>query len=438
MLEKYFINTYGCQMNVHESEKLAGIMQERGLVESDCLENADIVVFNTCCIRETAEERVLGNLGIVKKLKQSRPHMKVVVCGCMAQKDGTALMLKKRCPFINLIFGTHNLHVFGEYLDKIIEKKYQGEIWDDALSYVVEDIPTYRTSGVNAWVNIMQGCNNFCSYCIVPYVRGRERSRSESAVIDEIKRLLNEGYKEITLLGQNVNSYKNGSDSESFAHLLEKAASLGGKYKIRFMTSHPKDLSEEVVKTIAEYDNLAKYIHLPIQAGSDRVLELMNRKYTQRQYLDKIDMIRKYIPDCGITSDIMVGFPTETEEDFLETVKVVEQVRYNNLFTFIYSRRSGTPAADMEQIPRAVKKDRIKRLIDLQFKIGCEDSANLVGKEYEVLCDDYKDGCGKGKTSSDMAVSFMSDEFAKGTFVNVKITGSKNNQLRGEVVRKNG
>ncbi len=435
MQSKYFINTYGCQMNVHESEKLAGILRERGYVEALLMEDADIIVFNTCCIRETAEQRVLGNLGIVKKLLETKPHIKVAVCGCMAQKDGAEQMLKKRCPFINIIFGTHNLHKFGEYLDALENKKYVGEIWEKESS-IVENVPVYRTSGVNAWVNIMYGCNNFCSYCIVPYVRGRERSRSEVNIIDDVKRLVDDGYKEITLLGQNVNSY--GSDlggDYNFARLLEKLSRVDGKFKIRFMTSHPKDLSEDVVKVIAASDKLADYIHLPIQSGSDKILRLMNRRYSKSDYLNLIDMIRKHIPHVGLSSDIMVGFPYETDEDFLETVDVVKRVEYNNLFTFIYSRRSGTPADKMEQVDIKTKKQRIRKLIDLQFDIGNKAALDCVGKTYEVLCDEWSNGIAKGKSTCEKAISFRCNENCIGNFVSVRIVGTKNNQLKGELVR---
>lgn len=432
---KYYINTYGCQMNVHESEKLAGILISKGYAPAESQESADIIVFNTCCIRETAEQRVLGNLGIVKKLLESRPHVKVAVCGCMAQKDGAAAALKKRCPFINIIFGTHNLHKFGEYLDELSSQKRIIDVWEKEVG-VVENVPIYRTSGVNAWVNIAYGCNNFCSYCIVPYVRGRERSRQEQHIIDDVKRLVDEGYKEITLLGQNVNSY--GHDfhdpSVNFAALLDKLSCIDGKFKIRFMTSHPKDLSEDVVKVIAASDKLADFIHLPIQSGSDKILELMNRKYTKSDYLKRIDMIRKYIPNVGLSSDIMVGFPYETEEDFLETVDVVKRVHYNNLYTFIYSRRSGTPADKMEQVDIKTKKERIRRLIDLQFEIGNEEAQACVGKTYEVLCDEWSNGIGKGKSSCEKAISFKNSGNCLGEFVKVKITGTKNNQLKGEVI----
>lgn len=431
---KYYIHTYGCQMNVHESEKLAGILEEKGYLPAEKENDADIIVFNTCCVRETAETKILGNLGIVKKLKETKPELKVCVCGCMAQKKGEADRLKKRCPFINLIFGTHNLYKFDQYLDEIMSGQNVIEVWDTDKT-LPEKTPIKRSDSVNAWVNIMYGCNNFCSYCIVPYVRGREISRPEQDVLQDVKKLISEGYKEITLLGQNVNSYGNDFSDKSnhFAALLEKCASFEGDYKIRFMTSHPKDLSEEVVKTIASCDKLADFIHLPVQAGSDRILSLMNRRYTSGQYLEKIDMIRSYIPDAGLSSDIMVGFPTETEEDFSDTMTIVKKVGYNNLYTFIYSRRSGTPADKMEQVELATKKRRIKELIALQFEIGCNLAKKCVGKTYRVLCDGYDGKTASGKSSCEKAIYFPSDINPVGKFVNVTVTHTKNNQLYGEI-----
>ena len=434
---KYYIHTYGCQMNVHESEKLAGILEEKGYLPAEKENDADIIVFNTCCVRETAETKILGNLGIVKKLKETKPELKVCVCGCMAQKKGEADRLKKRCPFINLIFGTHNLYKFDQYLDEIMSGQNVIEVWDTDKT-LPEKTPIKRSDSVNAWVNIMYGCNNFCSYCIVPYVRGREISRPEQDVLQDVKTLISEGYKEITLLGQNVNSYGNDFSDKSnhFAALLEKCASFEGDYKIRFMTSHPKDLSEEVVKTIASCDKLADFIHLPVQAGSDRILSLMNRRYTSGQYLEKIDMIRSYIPDAGLSSDIMVGFPTETEEDFSDTMNIVKKVGYNNLYTFIYSRRSGTPADKMEQVELATKKRRIKELIALQFEIGCDLAKKCVGKTYRVLCDGYDGKTASGKSSCEKAIYFPSDINPIGKFVNVTVTHTKNNQLYGEIKNK--
>ena len=428
-MKKYFINTYGCQMNVHESEKLAGILALRGYTQAESQEEADIILFNTCSIRETAESRVLGNLGIVKKLKERRPDIIVGICGCMSQRSGAAEMLKKRCPFIDIIFGTFNMHKLGEYIDELQKSgKKIVEIWDKGG---IEDSPVLRSSGVNAWVNIMYGCDNFCTYCIVPYVKGRERSRQKQDIIREVKELVSQGYKEITLLGQNVNSY--GGGSPEFAMLLSDLAEIDGKFRIKFMTSHPKDLSSDVVKVMSQSEKIAKYVHLPVQSGSDRILKLMNRKYTSKEYLDRVDMIRSYIPDVGISSDLMVGFPSETEQDYLDSENLVKRVKYNNLYTFIYSRRSGTVADKMpDQIDIATKTDRIERLIKTQFDIGNKIAADLVGSTYEVLCDSYDNGICYGKSSCDKSVSFEGSQQDVGQFLDVKITQAKNNKLIGE------
>lgn len=428
-MKKYFINTYGCQMNVHESEKLAGILSLRGYTEAKMQEEADIILFNTCSIRETAESRVLGNLGIVKKIKERRPDIIVGICGCMSQRSGAAEMLKKRCPFIDIIFGTFNMYKLGEYIDEFQKSgKRIVEIWDKGG---VEDSPVLRSSGVNAWVNIMYGCDNFCSYCIVPYVKGRERSRRKEDIINEVRELVAYGYKEVTLLGQNVNSY--GGGSPEFAMLLSDLSDIDGKFRIKFMTSHPKDLSEDVAKIMSQSDKIAKYVHLPVQSGSDRILKLMNRKYTSSEYLERIAMIRSYVPNVGISSDLMVGFPSETEDDYLQSEELIKKVRYNNLYTFIYSRRSGTVADKMpEQIDIKVKTDRIERLIKTQFDIGNEIAASLVGKTYEILCDSFDNGICYGQSSCDKSVSFNGDESDVGEFLKVKIVQAKNNKLIGE------
>jgi len=419
-------------MNVHESEKIAGILRAKGYIESEKIEDADFILFNTCAIRETAENRVIGNLGIVKKIKEKNKNLIVAVCGCMTQKSATALNIKKRCPFVDIIIGTHNIYNLGNYLDEVEAGKKVFEILDTE-GEVTEGVPLYRTSGVNAWVNIMYGCNNFCTYCIVPYVKGRERSRSVEDIVEEAKRVISEGYKEITLLGQNVNSYSyNNTD---FASLLERILSLDGDFRLKFMTSHPKDISEKVIKVISQSDKAAKYIHLPVQSGSDRILRLMNRKYDSKSYLEKIDMIRNYIPNVGISSDIIVGFPTETEMDFEDTMRLVEKVQYNNLYTFIYSRRSGTVADSMEgQIDLNVKTERIERLIAHQFEIGNNIAKNCIGKQYNVLVESYKDGVCHGKSECDKALAFYSAENLIGKFVNVKVTGCNNNKLLAELV----
>lgn len=428
----YYIHTYGCQMNVHESEKLAGMLSVRGFQPARHESEADVLVYNTCCIRETAETHVLGNLGLAKKYKEKRPDIIVAVCGCMAQKDGSAAALKRRCPFIDIIFGTHNLYKFGEYLDVCKDRKVT-EIWEreDGID---EGTPVVRGAGINAWVNIMYGCNNFCSYCIVPYVRGRERSRHIDAILADVETLV-KTYPEITLLGQNVNSYGNDlNNGVDFNLLLEKIDALPGNFRVSFMTSHPKDLSEKVVRTIADSDKISKFIHLPIQAGSDRILRLMNRRYTAPQYIEKINMIRSYIPTAGLSSDIMVGFPTETEEDFSDTLSVCEKVRFNNLYTFIYSRRSGTPADKMEQVETSVKKERIDRLIKKQAEIANELAQEAIGKTFRVLCDTYRDGIACGRSDCGKTISFISDVDVTGRFVNVCVNKRKNSQLFGETI----
>jgi tRNA-2-methylthio-N6-dimethylallyladenosine synthase len=426
-------------MNVHESEKLAGILEANGYYPAEDEKDADIIVLNTCCIRENAENRVLGNLGRIKKLREVKKDLKVCVCGCMTQNRGTAVFLKKRCPFINIIFGTHNIHKFGEYLRAVENgEKSLVEIFPQQDG-TTEGLPLARSNGTNAWVNIMYGCNNFCSYCIVPYVRGTERSRKPDAIIDEVKKLLDNGYKEITLLGQNVNSYKsedkNGIEV-NFASLLRSVAGFPQKYRVRFMTSHPKDLSDEVIRTISEHPNIPEYIHLPAQSGSDRILELMNRKYNKLDYFNRIETIKRYIPDAGLSGDIIVGFPSETENDFLETLQLVTEVKYNNLYTFIYSRRNGTKADSMENhISEEIKSERIKRLIKLQTDIGYEIAKNEIGHRTEVLCDTYdkKTGILSGRTRNGKTVHIKSDKNLTGEFILADIVSAKNTALNGVI-----
>lgn len=441
-IKKYFIHTYGCQMNVHESEKIAGILEKHGYEKTDIDTEADIIVFNTCCIRESAETRVLGNLGYTKKIKEANPDLIIAVCGCMSQKSGTAEMLKKRCPFIDIIIGTHNLDQFGNYLEKVEKERIKIIDIKNQEEYSHKDNETIkRDEGIGAYINIMYGCNNFCSYCIVPYVRGRERSRSVDDILSECKSVINAGYKEITLLGQNVNSYAYTDEKGKkydFGDLIDLLSDIKGDFKIKFMTSHPKDISEKLVRIISEKENLAKYIHLPLQSGSDRILQLMNRKYNSQSYLEKIDMIRHYMPDCGITSDIIVGFPTETDEDFYATETIVKRVKFNNLFTFIYSRRRGTVADKMEgQIDIKIKRQRIKQLIDLQFQIGSEMAEKQIGKIARVLCETSNGNEGYGKSQNDTPVYFCSEESPKvGSFYDIIIDSHKNTKLYGKIKRR--
>lgn len=437
--KKYCVVTYGCQMNLHESEKISGILSGMGMSAVNEPENADVVVFNTCCIRDTAERRALGNIGKMKELKKKNKNLLIVVTGCMTQQNGFAENMKERYQYIDVILGTHNISDLENQIRIRLEKKKRVAAVIDTDGYIDDETtPVTRTSFPNAWVNINYGCNNFCTYCIVPYVRGRERSRDMKSIISECEKLINDGYKEITLLGQNVNSYGNDVPDENvnFANLLREVAKIDGKFRIRFMTSHPKDLTEDVVKAIRDNDKICNNIHLPIQAGSNSVLKNMNRRYTREHYLGLIDMIRRYLPDCGITTDIMVGFPYETEEDFLDTMDIVEKVRFSTAFTFIYSVRKGTKAAEMPQIPYEIKQNRIKRLIARQNEITEEISKDYVGNVYEILVEgmqEKKNGYVVGRTESGRLVSAKGDESMIGEFKNVKITAVKNAQLLGEI-----
>lgn len=434
---KYKIITYGCQMNLHESEKLAGILCERGYSLCDSEEDADLIVFNTCCIRENAEKKAEGNIGALKQLKKRKKDLIIAVGGCMTQQPGAAEKLKAEFPYLDIVFGTHNLEKFGEMLDaELSTKKKTVNVWEKE-GEVIEGTPKTRTSYPNAWVNITYGCNNFCTYCIVPYVRGRERSRAPEEIINECKDLVSAGYKEITLLGQNVNSYGHDLGNTNFSALLREIDKIEGNFRLRFMTNHPKDFSEELIKTLSECKKTTKNVHLPVQAGSDRVLKLMNRRYTADDYIKKVELLRKYIPDIAVTTDIMVGFPTETEEDFNDTYDLMKKIGFAGAFTFVYSPRSGTPAAKMDgQIDEETSKRRIMKLIDLQNKENRRQSKEYLGKTVEILCEGYDDKKKKylGRDTRGRMAYFDGDETLHGNFVNVKITGTGGMSLIGEVV----
>lgn len=434
--KKYFVITYGCQMNLHESEKIAGILTSMGYTLAESEFSADVIVFNTCCIRENAEDRAEGNIGALKQLKKKNKNLIIAVGGCMTQQIGYAEKLQNKFPFIDIIFGTHNLENFKELLnERHSRKKPVISVWEKEGD-IVEGTPKTRTSYPNAWVNIMYGCNNFCTYCIVPYVRGRERSRKMSDIVAECTELVKNGYKEITLLGQNVNSYVSEVDGADFADLLSNVAAIDGKFRLRFMTNHPKDLSEKLVKTIYENSKICKSIHLPLQSGSSRILKLMNRKYTREDYLKEVDLLRKYIPDIAITTDIMVGFPTETEEDFSDTVDMVRRVGFSGAFTFIYSKRNGTPAAKMDgQIDEEVSKKRIMQLISLQNAVNRSQSKKYVGKTVEILCEGYDKKKNKylGRDEYGRMAYFDSEENVIGEFVEVKILKAGGMSLLGEL-----
>lgn len=434
---KYHIITYGCQMNLHESEKLAGILSSRGFAPCNESEDADIIVFNTCCIRENAEKRAEGNIGALKQLKKRNKSLIIAVGGCMTQQKGRAEALRDKFPFIDIIFGTHNLEEFGTLLDKKLSGTERLIEIREKEGAVRENTPKTRTSYPNAWVNITYGCNNFCSYCIVPYVRGRERSRSPEDILNEVRGLVAEGYKEITLLGQNVNSYGKDIPGADFPSLIRRISDIGGKFRLKFMTSHPKDFSEELVRAICDSDKACPSVHLPVQAGSDRILALMNRKYTKEEYLDKLAVLREYIPHAAVTTDIMVGFPTETEDDFEETIDLVKKARFSGAFTFVYSKRKGTPAAEMQgQVPAAVSKKRIMRLIALQNSVNREYSKAYTGKTVEVLCEGYDAKRDKylGRDIYGRMIYFTGTADLVGEFVQVKVTATGGISLMGELI----
>ncbi len=436
----YNIMTYGCQMNVHESEKLAGFLKERGYIETQDQNNADVIVFNTCCIRKSAEEKILGNIGAVKPIKKRNPNLIVAVCGCMSQQKEMADLIQQKFPFVNIIFGTHNLSKFGEFLDDYNTTHKRIKSIEEE-TYINENVPMFRTSGYNGWVNIMYGCNNFCTYCIVPYVRGREISRQPQDIIDEVESLLKTGqYKVITLLGQNVNSYGKDLDSNiTFAKLMQKICELPYDFKLKFMTSHPKDLTDDVIDTIAQNSKISKAIHLPVQSGSNRILKLMNRNYTVEHYLEIIDKIKNKIPNVSLTSDFIVGFPTETEEDFNMTCELVRKVQYNGIFAFMYSPRPGTPAANMDgQIDFEEKNRRVNILLKLEKEISLQKNKEMIGNIENCIVERKLDTKSNDeylvKTDSGKTIIVKNNNLKELTFVNVKITNIENNQLYGEVI----
>lgn len=425
-------------MNIHESEKLAGILTQKGYFPTEDNELADVIVFNTCCIRENAEQHAFGNLGALKYLKKKKPSLIIAVGGCMAQEEGTAEKIKESYPFVDIVFGTHNLELFGSYLDeRLASKKRVFKITDDS-GKIKEGLNPFRTSYPNAWVNIMQGCNNFCTYCIVPYVRGREKSRSKEAIFSEVQKLVLLGYKEVTLLGQNVNSYGKDLDGDvNFASLIDMLSEIRGDFRLRFMTNHPKDLTEDLVKAVANNKHCCHLIHLPVQSGSDRILKLMNRRYTSADYIEKVNLIKKYIPDCAITTDIMVGFPTETEQDFQDTLELVKKVGFSSAFTFVYSRRKGTVADKMEgQVSEDIKKDRIMRLVELCNEQTRIYSAKYLTKTVTVICEDYdkKKGLYLGRDEYGRMGYFKSDVNLIGELCNINITDVNGISLYGTLV----
>ena len=422
----FCVTTFGCQMNARDSEKLVGILEQVGYVEETVEEKADFVIYNTCTVRENANQRVYGRLGQLGRAKKKNPYMMIGLCGCMMQEPHVVEKLKKSYRFVDLIFGTHNIYKFAELLATRLESdRMVIDIWKDT-DKIVEDLPVERKYSFKSGVNIMFGCNNFCSYCIVPYVRGRERSRDPKAIIREIERLVADGVVEVMLLGQNVNSYgKNLEEPMTFAQLLKEIEKIEGLERIRFMTSHPKDLSDELIEVMGNSKKICKHLHLPVQSGSSRILQKMNRRYTKEQYLALVDKIRAAVPDISLTTDIIVGFPGETEEDFQETLDVVRKVRYDSAFTFIYSKRSGTPAAVMEdQVPEEVVKDRFNRLLKEVQDISAEVCAVHEGTVQTALVEcrnDHDERLMTGRLSNNLLVHFPGDESLIGKLVEVSL-----------------
>ena len=438
----YFIETWGCQMNEEDSEKLSGMLMSMGYFSCDNRNDADIIIFNTCCVRENAELKVHGNLGQLKGLKKVKKDLILAVCGCMMQQKGIPQEISKKYPFVDIIFGTHNLHKFPEYLNRVLMNDERVLEIESGSDEIVEGMTIDRKSTLKAFVTIMYGCNNYCTYCVVPQVRGREKSRKSEDIINEIKVLASKGYKEITLLGQNVNSYGFGLENEdiNFPKLLRKINEIDGIERIRYMSSHPKDFSDELIDVMNECSKVCKQLHLPVQSGSNRVLKVMNRHYTREYYIEKIEKIKKLIPDIGITTDIIVGFPGETEEEFEETLDLVKKVRYDSAFMFLYSNRKYTKADMMpNQIDEDIKHKRFNRLVETVNTICAEINKTYDGKIVDVLVE----GVSKndetklmGRTNNGKLVNFKGDKSSIGNVVKVKIVQPKSFSLEGEEVKE--
>ena len=437
----FFIATYGCQMNEEDSEKLSGMLKRSGYTRIEEREAASIILFNTCCVRENAENKVYGNLGALKELKRKNKDLVIGICGCMMQQEGMADKILKKFPYVDIIFGTHNSHKFPEYLNRVQTEGVQVKEIFDKEAEIIEGIPVERESSIKAYVTIMYGCNNFCTYCVVPYVRGRERSRKPEEIIKEIEDLVSKGYKEITLLGQNVNSYGKGLEEEiNFADLLRKVNTIDGLARIRFMSSHPKDLTDEVIMAVKECEKACHQIHLPVQSGSDTLLKSMNRHYDRARYLEVMKKIKEEMPECSISTDLIIGFPGETDKDVEDTLSLIKEVQFDSAFTFIYSRRNNTPADKMEdQIPENIKHERFNKVIEAINASVLNGNKRYEGRVVEVLVDGKsKNDETKlmGRTREGRLVNFIGNSSNIGTLVNVKINRAQPYSLFGELVEE--
>ncbi len=433
-----FLHTYGCQGNVADSERIKGLLREMGYDFCDRPEEADLVLFNTCAVREHAEDRVYGNIGALKPIKALKPDMIIAVCGCMMQQEHVEKRIRESFSFVNLVFGTFAVVKLPELLFRVLSSgKRVFETTQSDSKEIAEGLPIVRDRQFKGWLPIMYGCDNFCSYCVVPYVRGRERSRKPEEVLREARSLIESGAKDITLLGQNVNSYgKNLEESINFSALLREISSIPGDFILRFMTSHPKDCSQELLETMASSEKIAKHLHLPFQSGSNRILSMMNRGYTREKYISLIEYAREIMPDLSVTSDIIVGFPGETYDDFRETLSLVEELKFTSLFTFIFSKRTGTKAAAMDDvIPYSEKSKWFKELTDLQETVASERSKAMNGKVFRVLIEELEQSKGllSGRTEGNVSILFEGDESLIGTFQKIRVTRPKNWILYGEI-----
>lgn len=435
---KALVRTYGCQQNVADGERIKGMLSEMGFEFTEDEDEADFILFNTCAIREHAEDRVFGNIGALKNVKRRNPSLLIAVCGCMMEQERVAERIKASFPFVNIVFGTHVIHRLPEMMYTAVTDSKRVFLRGHESKEIIEGLPVRRDGNTRAWVTVMYGCDNFCSYCIVPYVRGRERSRASARIIEEARELKAEGVKEIMLLGQNVNSYGLDMEGElSFAQLLAELDKVGIE-RIRFMTSHPKDISDELIDVMAASKHICHALHLPVQHGSNRILQSMNRRYTREKYLERVEAIRAKVPDISLTTDLIVGYPGETEEEFEETCSLVERVGYDSAFTFIYSPRVGTRAADMpDQIPEPVSSRRIQKLIALQKEITHKRYAKYIGQVHNVLVEEASrrdENQMAGKNEYNITVNFPGDKSLVGQIVKVKITSAGESTLRGERV----
>jgi len=438
--QKYYIETWGCQMNEHDSENLSGMFDLMGFIRTDLKENADVVLYNTCAVREKAEMKVYGNLGHLKNLKGRKPNLKIIVSGCMPEEDATVKRLKKEYKFIDLVIGTHSYQRFPQLLkEAYLNGKTKFDI-DNKEDIIIENLPANRDYNVKAFVNIMHGCNNFCTYCIVPYTRGRERSRKPEDIINEINELVNKGVKEVTLLGQNVNSYGRTEKFDvDFADLLELVNNIDGLERIRFMTSHPKDMTFKLIDYVNKLDKVCEFMHLPVQAGSNNLLKRMNRNYTVESYMEKIEYAKKNVKGLTLSTDIIVGFPGETDEDVDSLIELFNKVKYDNVFTFIYSKRKGTPANDYEdQIDKDIKKERFNKILEVSNTIAKENSLKYMGKTVEILVEGPSkntEGVLTGKTRGFKTVNFEGEKDNIGKLVNVEITVCNSFSLFGKIIK---